>query len=100
MLGVQSELQLPAYATATAMPDLSRICDLCHSSSQWQILDPLSGARDRTCILMDTSWVHFHQTTGRTPNLCTLVYHQVPCPQGLEQSPTLMRCSPNIYRNE
>ena len=27
-LGVQSELQLPAYATATAMSDLSRICNL------------------------------------------------------------------------
>ena len=31
-LGVESELQLPAYATATAMPDLSYICDLHHSS--------------------------------------------------------------------
>ena len=33
-LGVESELQLPAYATATAttMPDLSHICDLYHSS--------------------------------------------------------------------
>ena len=27
-LGVQSELWLPAYATATAMQDPSRICDL------------------------------------------------------------------------
>ena len=27
-LGVGSELQLLAYATATAMPDLSRVCDL------------------------------------------------------------------------
>ena len=27
-LGVQSELYLLAYTTATAMPDLSRICDL------------------------------------------------------------------------
>ena len=31
-LGVESELQLLAYATAIAMPDLSRICDLHHSS--------------------------------------------------------------------
>ena len=31
-LGVESELQLPAYATAT--PDLSHVCDLHHSS--WQ----------------------------------------------------------------
>ena len=27
-LGVKSDLQLPAYATATATPDLSCICDL------------------------------------------------------------------------
>ena len=30
-LGVQSELQLPAYATATTRPDLSHVCDLHHS---------------------------------------------------------------------
>ena len=30
--GVESELQLPAYTTATATPDPSRICSLCHSS--------------------------------------------------------------------
>ena len=27
-LGVESELQLSAFATATAMPDLSYVCDL------------------------------------------------------------------------
>ena len=31
-LGVKSELQLPAYATAIATPDPSRVCDLHHSS--------------------------------------------------------------------
>ena len=30
-IGVELELQLLAYTTATAMPDLSHICDLCHS---------------------------------------------------------------------
>ena len=45
-LGVELELQLPAYTTATAMPDSSRICDLHHSSWQHQILNPLSEARD------------------------------------------------------
>ena len=40
-LGVQLELQPLAYATATATPDLN----------------PLSKARDRTHVLMDTSWV-------------------------------------------
>ena len=43
---VESELQWPAYATATAMLDLSHICDLHCSSRQYQILSPLSEARD------------------------------------------------------
>ena len=51
-LGVKTELQLPAYATATAMQDLSRLFDLHHSSGKRQILNPLSEARDRTHILM------------------------------------------------
>ena len=55
-LGVESELQLPAYTTATAMPDPSRICHLHHSSWECQIFKPLSEARDRTRILMDNSW--------------------------------------------
>ena len=37
-LGVKSELQLLACATATGTPDLSYIYDLHHSS--WQMLDP------------------------------------------------------------
>ena len=52
-LGVKSELLLPAYPTATATHDLSHICDLHHSSWHHQILNPLSEARDQTCILMD-----------------------------------------------
>ena len=28
-LGVESELQLPAYATVTETPDPSHMCDLC-----------------------------------------------------------------------
>ena len=54
-LGIKSELQLPVYTRATATPDPSRVCDLHHSSWQRQILNPLSEARDRTCVLMDTS---------------------------------------------
>ena len=52
-LGVESELELLAYAIATAMPDPSCICDLCHSSQQHWIFNPLSEAKDRTHILMD-----------------------------------------------
>ena len=45
-LKVASELQLPAYATATATQDLSHIFDLPHSSQQCWILNPLSKAKD------------------------------------------------------
>ena len=37
----------------------SHICNLHHSSLQHQVLNPLSEARDRTCILMDTSRIRF-----------------------------------------
>ena len=47
-LGVELELQLPAYTTATAAQDLTLFCDLHHSSLQRWILNPLSEARDRT----------------------------------------------------
>ena len=53
----QSDLQPLSYTTATAMQDPSRICYLPHSSWQHHILNPLSEARDRTCILLDTSRV-------------------------------------------
>ena len=55
-LGVQSELQLPVYTAATAMPDPSRICDPHHRMWQCQILNPLSKARDRICILLVLVW--------------------------------------------
>ena len=54
-LGVELELQLPAAATATLDPTC--ICSLYYSSWHCQSLSPLSRARDRTCILMVTSWV-------------------------------------------
>ena len=58
-LGVQSELQLPAYTPATATPDLSCVRKLHHSSWQCQILNPLSEAWGRTCNLMDPSQIRF-----------------------------------------
>ena len=48
---MESELQLPAHATDTAMPDPSWVWDLHHSSWQLRILNPLSKVRDRTCNL-------------------------------------------------
>ena len=56
-LGIQLELQLLACATATAIRDLSHVCNLHHSSQQCRTLSPLSKARAQTCILVDTSWV-------------------------------------------
>ena len=59
-LGVQSELQLLAYVTYTATPDLSHVFDLHHSSRQCQTHSPVSKARDRTCNLMVPSRNLFH----------------------------------------
>ena len=44
--GVESELQLLAYTTAIAMPDLTNVCDLYCCLRQCQILNPLSEAKD------------------------------------------------------
>ena len=59
-LGVQLELQLPAYTTATATRDPSLIYDLHQRSCQRQILNPPSEIRDQIHILMDTNQVHYH----------------------------------------
>ena len=57
-LGVELKLQLPAYTTATVIQYPSHVCDLHHSS--WQcLLNPLSKARDQSCILMVTSEVRY-----------------------------------------
>ena len=71
-LWVQLELQLLACTTATATPDLSRVCDLHHSSPQCQILNPLIKARDWTRNLMVPSQISFHFTTTETPTILLL----------------------------
>ena len=52
---VRSQARGQIRVTTTATEDLSRICDLHHSSLQSPILNPLIQARDQTHILMDTS---------------------------------------------
>ena len=59
---------LPAYATATAMPDPSHVCDLHHSSWQRRIPNPLREARDQTHNLMIPSRIRFRCATMGTPN--------------------------------
>ena len=66
-LGVQSELQLLSFATATATSETSCICHLYHSLRQCWILKPLSRAGDRTRNLMVPSWICFRCTTMGTP---------------------------------
>ena len=66
-IGVQSELQLPAYATATAMRDPSCVFDIHHSSQQNQILNPLSEARDQTRNLLVPSQIRFCCATMGIP---------------------------------
>ena len=68
-LGVKSELYLPACTTVSSTPDPSCVCNLHHSSWQHQMLNPLSRARDWTCVLMDTSWIRYHWATMGTPSL-------------------------------
>ena len=52
-LGLRLELQLLAYASATAMQDPSHICHLCCRVQPHRILNPLSEARDQTHILTE-----------------------------------------------
>ena len=73
-LGVKLELQLPAYTTATAMWDLSRVFDLHHSSWQRWILNPLSEARDRTHNLVVPSQIRFHCAMMGAPEHCKNFY--------------------------
>ena len=75
-LGITSELQLPACTTATAKPDLSHIWDLHHSSRPHWILNPLSEARDQTCILTGTSWVL--NPLGHNGNSCIWILNSQP----------------------
>ena len=71
-LGIESELLLPAHATATAMLDLSCVCNLHHSLWQRQILNPLS----KVGMELASSWilVQVITPTKRTPQPHFLFY--------------------------
>ena len=63
-LGVELELQLPAYATATATQDPNHVCDL------------LSEARDRTHNLVVPSLIRFCCATIETPKVVFTKQHE------------------------
>ena len=67
--GVQLELWLLAYTTATATPDLSLVCNLHHSSRQCQIPNPLSETRYWTHNLMVPGQIRFRCATMGTPDI-------------------------------
>ena len=93
-LGVQWELQPPAYTTATATWDLSCVCNLYHSSQQCQILNPLSKARDRTRILTDTSQVDNLLSHNRnSPKHCFCIKYTLFCIWGCVTAPSTPRCA-------
>ena len=58
-LRVESDLQLPAYTTATATPDPSRICNL-HPSSQLLFCPSGLAAFEHLKVLLRH---HFHRVT-------------------------------------
>ena len=72
-LGVDSELPLPAYATATAMRDRNQIYKLHHSSGQQGILNPLIEARGRTHIFMENSRDHNPLSNNGNSNVILLL---------------------------
>ena len=78
-LGVESELQLLAYATATATWNLSHICSLYHSSLQRQILNPLSKAKIEPAF----SWILVRfvncWATKGTPTYISIFRHHLFC---------------------
>ena len=74
-------VQLPAYATATATPDPSRVCDLHHNSRQRRILHPLSEVRDGTHNFLAPNQIRIRCATMETPRggfvtSCSRVYSQ------------------------
>ena len=75
-LGLEMELQLPVYNTATAMQDLSHLCNPCHSLWQHQIFNPLSEAWHQTCIFMDISLVLNPLSLNRNYTFRSLINHE------------------------
>lgn len=59
-LGVESELQLPAHTTATAVQDLICVFDLTPQLTATPDLWPTEGGQGLNPQPHDSSWIHFH----------------------------------------
>ena len=68
-LGVESELQLPASATAIAVLDPSRVCDLHHSSQLTATPDPWPTKRGQGWNLKVPSRICFCCAMTETPSI-------------------------------
>ena len=67
-LGVKLELQLPAYATTTATPDLHTAASSTYTTAHCNARSLTHWAvQGSNCILMDISQIHFHWATTGTP---------------------------------
>ena len=75
--GAKLEMQLMAYAMATATLDLSCICDLCHGLWQRWILNPVSKARDQTHVVTEMMWVLNPLIHKRNPEFSVLEYTNI-----------------------
>ena len=76
--GSQARGPIRAYTTATAMADLSRICDLHRSSPQCWILNPLREARDRTRNPLVPSRSRFSCAMTGTPRHIVFLWRLAP----------------------
>ena len=57
-----------AYESSQARGPIGAVAAGLHHSSQPHLMPkPLSGARDRTCILMDTGWICVLHHHGNAP---------------------------------
>ena len=68
--------QVRAPIGAVAAGDPSHVCDLYHSSQQYQILNPLSEAKYQTCILMVTNQIRFGWLSHRGNSLLSFFFLQ------------------------
>ena len=78
VLGVKSELQLARLHHSHRIGS-EHVCDLHYNHSSWprQIPNPLSKARDQTCIHMDPNQVRYCRAMIGTPAFRFFIYSVV-----------------------